>query len=223
LEIIGYIQGYFSSQTLHIYGHRIGNGAHIRYRFKREIFLLNLRHERLCPIGFGVARSAHGKVIGGDAIGCCGVINAFCIIVRKRRLHFVERFSIHEVVRFVEHRYHILRIALLVQPFQHNNVIACKFNVSGRGCRRGVAIRPNITLCHEYTVCIIKVEVGVFYGLFVCSVVKVTFCRLGKGACISEADIDVRLVSCENIRCIIRNDFRLIVRTCAQCGTYEQT
>ena len=222
-EFIGHIQGYFGSQTFHIHSHHISNGAHIRYRFKREIFLINFRHEILCSIGIGVARSAHGKVIGGDAVGCFRVINAFRIIVRKHRLHFIERFSIHEVIRFVEHRYHILRVTLLVQSFQHNDIVTRKFNVFGRGCRWGVATRPNITLCYKYTVCIIKVEVGVFYSLFIYSVLKVTFCRPCKGTCISEADIDICLVSCENTRCIIRNDFRFFVRACTQCGAYEQT
>ena len=176
----------------------------------------------LFPIGFGVARGTHSKVIGRDVIGCCRIVNAFRIIVRKYRLHFIERFSMHEAGRFVEHCYHIPRIALLVQPFQHNNIVARKFDVSGRGCRRGAAIRPNITLCHEYTVCVIEVKAGIFYGLFVCSVLKITFLRPGKGTCISEADLDIRFVSGENIRSIIRNDSRFVVRACTQCGTHEQ-
>ena len=187
------------------------------------MFLFNLRHEILFPIGVGVARSAHGKVIGGDTISGFRIINAFRIIIRKHCLHFIERISIHETVRFVKYRYHILRIVLLVQPFQHNNVVARKFNVSGRSCCRGCATRPNIPLCHEYTVCIIKIEVGVFYGLFVYSVLKVTFRGPCKGTCISKANIDVSLISCENIRCIIWNDSQFIVRARPQYNAYEQT
>ena len=134
-KFIGYIQGYFGSQTLHIYSHRIANGTHICYRFKREIFLFNFRHEIFCPIGFGVARSAHGKVIGSDVIGRFRIINTFRVIVCKHCLHFVECFSIHEVGRFVEHCYHIFRIVFFVQSFQYNDVVAHKFNVSGRGSR----------------------------------------------------------------------------------------
>ena len=205
-EFIRHIQSYFGRQTLYIYSHRISNCTHIRHRFKSKIFLFNFCYEILCPIGVGVACSAHGKVIDSTVIDCFRIINTFRIIIRKHCLHFVERFSIHEIIRFVEHRYHILRIVLLVHSLQYHNVITCKFNVSGRGGYRGVTIRPNITLCHKYTICIIKIEVGIFYGLLVCSVLKVTFLRSCKRTCISKADINIRLTSCENIRCIIRNN-----------------
>ena len=45
-ELIGYAQGYFGCQTLHIYGHGIGNGVDIRHRFKREIILFDFLPQR---------------------------------------------------------------------------------------------------------------------------------------------------------------------------------
>ena len=127
-----------------------------------------------------------------------------------------------EARRFVEHRYHVPGIVLPAQFFQYDDVVARKFNVAGRVCRRGVATRPDITLCNEYAVCIVKVKIGVFDGLFVRSVFKFAFLRPRKGACIGEPDIEVCLVYSENLRGIIRNDSRFIVRTCTQCATCEQ-
>ena len=39
-------RGYFGCQTLHIYGHGIGNGVDIRHRFKREIILFDFLPQR---------------------------------------------------------------------------------------------------------------------------------------------------------------------------------